>query len=84
MALLSGVRNAKNHHLSQEIYNRMRKIFPQLSDPITSAAILLANVYGSVGDFEKASDIRDELNQFGMKKKIGLTWTVIDENIHVS
>ncbi|CAF0865251.1 unnamed protein product [Adineta ricciae] len=82
LALLSGVRNAKNHHLSQEIFNRMRKIFPQLSDPITSAAILLANVYGSVGDFEKVSDIRDELNRSGMKKKIGLTWTVIDGNIY--
>jgi hypothetical protein len=50
VALLSGARNEKNSDLSQKVYDRMKKLFPQLINPIASAAILLANVYASTGE----------------------------------
>ena len=83
MALLSGARNDKNTHLSEQIYGRMRELFPDLSDQLTSAAVLLANVYGSSGDIHKASDIRIELARSGAKKQIGLSWTVVNEQVYV-
>ncbi|UJR28525.1 hypothetical protein I4U23_009762 [Adineta vaga] len=84
LSLLSGARNAKNSHLSQETYDRMKERFPKLSDSIISGGVLLANVYGSIGDMDKVSEIRNELNRSGAKKKIGLAWTVIDGEVYVS
>jgi hypothetical protein len=83
VALLSGARNEKNSHLSQEIYDRMKKLFPQSDDLLTSASTLLANVYGSIGDIDRASDIRTQLNKSNAKKKIGLSWTVINGQLYV-
>ncbi|CAF1287743.1 unnamed protein product [Rotaria magnacalcarata] len=82
MALLSGARNEKNSDLSQNIYDRMKNLFPQMTNPLISAAVLLANVYASSGDIDKASDIRIQLNKSGLKKKIGLTWTVTNGEIY--
>ncbi|CAF2118156.1 unnamed protein product, partial [Rotaria magnacalcarata] len=45
MALLSGARNAKNIYLSQNIYDRMKNLFPQRKNLLISAAVLLANTY---------------------------------------
>ena len=81
VALLSGARNVKNNSLSQQVYDRMKKLFPESQDPLISASILLANVYASTGDIDKASDIR---NQSGVKKKIGLSSTVINGQLYVS
>ncbi|CAF0889915.1 unnamed protein product [Adineta steineri] len=78
MALLSGARNANNSELSQNIYDRMRKSFPDIKNSLTPAAVLLANAYTSSGDIDTASNIRNELNRSGAKKKIGLSWTVIN------
>ncbi|CAF4467336.1 unnamed protein product, partial [Rotaria magnacalcarata] len=36
MALLSGARNAKNAYLSQNIYDRMKNLFPEKKDPLIS------------------------------------------------
>ncbi|CAM4763497.1 unnamed protein product [Rotaria magnacalcarata] len=82
MALLSGARNQINANLAQQIYDRMSKVFPQSDDSLVSAAILLANVYGSIGDIDKASDIRTQLTKSGAKKKIGLSWTVVDGQVY--
>jgi len=84
VALLSGARNENNSHLSQQVFDRMKKLFPELKDSLMSASILLANVYASSGEFEKASDIRIQLTKSGAKKKIGLTWTVINGQLFVS
>ena len=84
MALLSGARNVKNNNLSQQLYDRMKKHFPQSKDPLISASILLANVYASTGNIDKASDIRIRLNQSGAKKKMGLTSTVVNGQVYVS
>jgi hypothetical protein len=84
VTLLSGARNVKNNYLSQQIYDRMKKVFPYLSNPLISGAIMLANVYASSGDIEKALDIRNQLKQSGAKKKISLTWTVVNGEVFVS
>ncbi|CAF1339290.1 unnamed protein product [Rotaria magnacalcarata] len=81
MSLLSGARNVTNSCLSQKIYDRMKKLFPDMKDPLISAAILLANVYASSGDIDKASDIRIHLHKSGAKKKIGLSWTSVNGQI---
>ncbi len=83
MALLSGARNVNNIHLSENVYHRMKKIFPDQANPLMAAAILLANVYGSSGNIEKASNIRRQLELSGTKKKIGLTWTIINGKFFV-
>ncbi|CAF4461467.1 unnamed protein product [Rotaria socialis] len=82
MALLSGARNRMNANLAQQIYDRMNKVFPQSDDSLVSAATLLANVYGSIGDIDKASDIRIQLTKSGAKKKSGLSWTVVDGQVY--
>ena len=84
VALLSGARNVSNIHLSQNVYDRMKKLFPQISDPLMSAAILLTNVYASSGHIDKASNIRIQLNKSGLKKRIGLSWTVTNGQLFVS
>ncbi|CAF0885705.1 unnamed protein product [Adineta ricciae] len=78
MALLSGARNVNDSHLAQDIYNRMKKLFPQNADPLTAAAVLLTNVYASSGDMRKASDIQNQLQSSGAKKKVGLSWTAVN------
>lgn len=83
VALLSGTRNAKNSLLSQQIHDRMKKIF-QSNDSLISASILLSNTYASSGDIEKASDIKTELYQSGAKRKSALTWTVVNGQVYVS
>ncbi|CAF2082273.1 unnamed protein product, partial [Rotaria magnacalcarata] len=82
MALLSGARNRMNANLAQQIYDRMNKVFSQSDDSLVSAATLLANVYGSIGDIDKASDIRIQLTKSGAKKKSGLSWTVVDGQVY--
>ncbi|UJR15885.1 hypothetical protein I4U23_002810 [Adineta vaga] len=75
MALLSGARNRRNKHLGEKIYHRMKTIFPQSSDSLVSAAVLLSNIYCGTGDLEKASTIKNDLMKSGAKKRVGLAWT---------
>jgi len=84
VAFLSGARNEKNTRLSQQIFDRMKKNFPKFNDSLTTASILLGNVYGSSGELEKASNIRIQLNKSGAKKKIGLAWTETNGELFVS
>ncbi|CAF1495358.1 unnamed protein product, partial [Adineta ricciae] len=82
MALLSAARNRRNKQLVESIHQRMKKLFPRLPDLITSATVLLANLYGSTGDMDKASSIRFELSRSGAKKKPGLSWTAVDGELY--
>lgn len=84
MALLSAARNQMNANLAEQTYDRINKVFPQSNDLFASASVLLANVYESIGDTDKASDIRIQLNKSGIKRKIGLSWTVVNGQIYVS
>ncbi|CAF1456564.1 unnamed protein product [Adineta ricciae] len=82
MALLSGARNDKNAQLAQNIYDRMKTLFPSTKDPLTAAEVLLANTYASSGDIGKAADIRIQHMKSGVKKKIGTSTTVVDGEIY--
>ena len=84
VALLSGVRNAHNHYISQRVYHRMKKLFSQSEDSLIPAAILLADPYGSSGDVDKASDIKSQLHRSDLKKNVDLSWTVINGKVYVS
>ena len=84
VALMSGARNAMNIDLSKDMFDRMKKLFPHSTDPIVSASVLLANVYASSGDLEKASEIRRTLGQPGWKKKVGKSWTAVHGQLFVS
>jgi len=55
VSLLSSARNQRNSSLSEQIYNRIEKIFPNYKKELIPAAILLANTYQSLGNFEKAT-----------------------------
>lgn len=84
MTLLSGARNQKNSELSQNVFNRMRKLFPDLKNSLIPASILLANAYASTGDTEKSSRIRNQLHHSSSKKIVGISLTEIDGQIIVS
>ena len=85
MALLSGARNERNFHLSQKIYDRMKKLFRQSTNPLISAAVLLANAYATSGDIDKASNVRIQLNKYGAKKQVALSSrTVVNGKFFVS
>ena len=84
MALLSAARNQRNALLSQKVFDRIKNYFPNDKDYLVSATILLANTYAVNNNFEIASNIRNELNQSGMKKVIGFSSTVVNGKIVVS
>ncbi|CAF1016309.1 unnamed protein product [Rotaria sordida] len=79
MALLSSARNNRNHILSEKIYNRMKYLFPNQKQVLQSGAILLSNIYSSFGEYQYAKEFRfNQIKQFGMKTKIGLSWTEVN------
>ena len=73
VALLSGARNERNSQLAQDVFDRMRRLFPQPIPSMVPASVLLANVYAASGDLDRASDIRKALQRSGMRKKVGLS-----------
>ncbi|CAF1225710.1 unnamed protein product [Didymodactylos carnosus] len=66
------------------MYKDLRSYSPHFHDQqdyVTSTTVLLANTYTLGGDWSTASDIRMKMNQSGMKKMAGLSWTVVDGKI---
>jgi hypothetical protein len=51
---------------------------------LASALVLLANVCASTGDLEKSLNIKRQLSQLGLKRKIGVSWTETDGQVYVS
>ena len=43
----------------------------------------VANTYASTCNFTKAAELRLEIGQIGIKKRAGLSWTVVNEEIVV-
>ena len=84
MALLSAARNKKDRDLSQKIFNRIQELFPQDKSYLTSASILLSNVYASTGDFENSTKIKNNLIHSGLKKTVSLSWTETNGQVFVS
>ncbi|CAF1176710.1 unnamed protein product [Didymodactylos carnosus] len=81
MAILSAARNQRNPSLAQKIFDHIQAHFHDQQYYVTPAAVLLANTYALSGHWSTASDIRMKINQSGMKKMAGLSWTVIDGKI---
>ncbi|CAF1244133.1 unnamed protein product [Rotaria sordida] len=59
----------------------MKKLFPEITNPLISAAVLLANSYKSLDEIDKASDISIHLHKSNAKKKISLSWTAVNRQI---
>ncbi|UJR07570.1 hypothetical protein I4U23_011858 [Adineta vaga] len=66
------------HIYTEKVHDRMKKLFPQLTDSLIPASILLANVYASTGEIGKASNIRIQLSKSGVKKQVGVSWTTVN------
>lgn len=84
VAILSGVRNQNNHELGQEMFDRMNDKFPQADKSWGSASVLLANTYASAGDIDTSTDIKIRLGKSGIKKQVGISWTVVNGQFFVS
>ncbi|CAF0965372.1 unnamed protein product [Rotaria sordida] len=82
MCLLSGARNNRNNNLSEKIYNRMKSLFPDAKQGLVSGAILLANIYSSVGEHQMAKNFRyNQIKELRSKVKMGLSWTYVNGEI---
>ncbi|CAF3655109.1 unnamed protein product, partial [Rotaria sordida] len=76
MCLLSGTRNNHNSKLSEKIYNRMKSLFPDEKEGLTSGTILVSNIYSSIGEYQQAKEFRSsQIKELGQKIKPGLSWT---------
>lgn len=62
----------------------MIKHFPDAKDSLTAAAVLLANTVASSGDLNKATVIKNVLNEPNVKKSVGLSWTRVNGQFYVS
>lgn len=85
VSILSSARNEKNIDIGQQIFDRMMLKFDGTisSDALASAIVLLANAYALSGDYQKASLIRQRIKNYVLRKKVGYSWTVIDNKIFV-
>ncbi|CAM4844112.1 unnamed protein product [Rotaria magnacalcarata] len=82
MSLLSGARNNRNSNLSEKIYKRMKTLFPNEKESLTSGVVLLSNIYSSLGEYEQAKNFRsNQIKELGIKAKIGLSWSEIKGEI---
>ena len=83
VALLSGARNQTNPSFSQEVFDRMKKLFADQKHFVVQGSVLLANVYGASGNMHKASQVQAHLNRSDTKKEVGLAWTEVDGQLTV-
>ncbi|CAF3547469.1 unnamed protein product [Rotaria socialis] len=60
MALLYGLRNSRNRILSEKIYNQMKSLFLNQKEKLLSGAILLSNIYSSIGEHQLSKDFRSD------------------------
>ena len=66
--MLSGARNCRQSDLSQELYDRMKSLFPGQEPALISASILVSNTYSAIGEHQLAQDVRrHRIKQFGNK-----------------
>jgi hypothetical protein len=83
--MLSGARNHRHSILSQKLYDRMKSLFPDHKSDLNAASVLLSNTYSSVGDEQRAQEVRvNRIKQFGKKVKSGLSWTEVNGELVVS
>jgi hypothetical protein len=62
----------------------MKHLFPEENEALVSGSILLSNIYTSLGDYERAEDIRlTRIKEFGKKVKPGSAWTEVNGELVV-
>ena len=85
-AMLSGARTQQHPALSQQLYDRMKSLFPDQKPNLFAASVLLSNTYSSVGDVQQAQEVRiDRLQRLGNNNmKLGLSWTEVNGELVVN
>ncbi|CAF1274193.1 unnamed protein product, partial [Adineta ricciae] len=81
MSFLSAARNQRDPLLAQKMFDRIEPYLKDQDIYATSAQVLLANTYALAGDSATASTIRTKMNQSGLKKLAGLSWTVVNGKV---
>ena len=82
---MSGARNHCNAALSHRLYERMKSLFPNQTNDIIAASVLLSNTYSSVGEHQQAEAVRaNRVRQFGKRVKVGRSWTEVDDELVVT
>jgi hypothetical protein len=84
VTLLSGARKKNDRYLAEKTFNRIQQHCLHDKSRFVSALVLLSNVYASTGDLQKSLNIKNQLSQQGLKKKIGLSWTETGGEVFVS
>ncbi len=84
VAIMSGLRNQRQSTFSEKLYQRMKHLFPDQKEALTSSSIFLSNIYSSLGDNQKAEYILlDRIKEIGNKVKPGLAWTKVNGELMV-
>lgn len=83
MSLLSGARNRRDIHLARQTAQRIKELNFGVNDDYLAASTLLTNTLASSGEIEDASQVRLEMNQSGLKKRAGVSWTEVNDEIVV-
>ncbi|CAF1579670.1 unnamed protein product [Adineta ricciae] len=81
MSLLSGARNRNDVPLARQITQRIKQLDHLDDDRLASTSVLFTNILASSGDLEEASQLRREMSQSGIKKKVGVSWTEVNGEI---
>ncbi len=81
-SLLSACRKYKNLLLAQQIHNGINKRFANNEKYLVSSSVLLSNIYGELGEYDKCNDIWKEIKQKGWKKLPGISEIDIYGKIH--
>jgi len=77
MSILGGCRQTMNVDLAERIFQQMVSLKQD-----ASSYILMANIYSSVGMFEKGDEMRKQLSKMGIKKVPGVSNVEIDGKVH--
>ncbi|CAF1173071.1 unnamed protein product [Adineta ricciae] len=81
MTMLSSARNKKDAVLAQQLFDRIRLLFSDEKQILSSATVVLANTYGFSGNLARTSDLRTRMAESGLKKVPGRSSTVANGEI---
>ena len=84
VAIMSGARNQYNNNLSNKLFLRMQKLFPDQKEDLLSASILLANTYFSAEQSDQTENLRKEVSESPVRRQVGRSWTCVNGQIVVS
>ncbi|CAF1477089.1 unnamed protein product [Adineta ricciae] len=81
MTMLSSARNKKDAVLAQQLFDRIRLLFSDEKQILSSATVVLANTYGLSGNLARTSDLRTKMAESGLKKVPGRSSTIVNGEI---